>query len=268
MSNEKNNKMDKKTLNKVFWRWMLGMQCCWNYEKMQGLGYCFSILPALRKIYPDKKDLTEATKNHMQFFNTSLNTGTLILGSNIALEEEKGLEAKEAVAAIKTGLMGPLAGVGDTVTSVIPNTVIGSIGGYMAMQGNYIGIFLWFALFVVRTSLIKLLFNIGYNEGSKLVEKIGTTLSKLTNAANILGLTVVGGLISSVINSKLAYEYVNGNVTMKLQEIADQVMPGLVPVMLVGFTYWLLGRKKMTSTKAIFILMLLGIVLFNLKILA
>ena len=61
-----NKKITKKDLNKVFLRWLLGLQCCWNYEKMQGLGFCYSILPALKKIYPNKEELKEATENHMQ----------------------------------------------------------------------------------------------------------------------------------------------------------------------------------------------------------
>lgn len=92
-------------------------------------------------------------------------------------------------------------------------------------------------------------------------------LKNVTEAANILGITVVGALVPSVINAKFAFEWQNGEVVFKLQEIADKVLPGLAPVALVGFTYWLLGRKKMTSTKAIFILMALGIILHNLKIL-
>lgn len=263
-----NKKITKKDLNKVFLRWLLGLQCCWNYEKMQGLGFCYSILPALKKIYPNKEELKEATENHMQFFNTNGTVGAVILGATVALEEEKGLEAREAIAAIKTGLMGPLAGVGDTVFGVIPNTVIGSIASYMALQGNFIGIFLWGGFFVLRTIFIRYLVGAGYKQGTRLVESLGGMLSKITDSANILGMTVVGALVPSVINSKLSYEFTNGEVVMKLQEIADKIMPGLVPVCLVGFTYWLLGRKNMTSSKAIFILMVLGVILFNLKILA
>ena len=109
---------------------------------------------------------------------------------------------------------------------------------------------------------------LGYEKGSMLVGSIGGLLKNLTEAANILGITVVGALVPSVLNAKFALEWQNGEVLFSLQEIADKIMPGLAPVAIVGFTYWLLGRKKMTSTKAIFILMGLGIVLYNLKILA
>ena len=262
------NKVDKKTMKSVFRRWLFGVHTCWNYEKMQGLGFCYAMIPALKKIYKDDKEgLKEAVQNNMQFFNTNASTGSAIVGAAIALEE-KGPEAREAVTAIKTGLMGPLAGVGDTLFVVLPNTVIGSIAAYMALEGQPIGIFLWIAFNILRLFCMSKFMTLGYEKGSMLVGSIGGLLKNLTEAANILGITVVGALVPSVLNAKFALEWQNGEVLFSLQEIADKIMPGLAPVAIVGFTYWLLGRKKMTSTKAIFILMGLGIVLYNLKILA
>jgi PTS system mannose-specific IID component len=69
---------------------------------------------------------------------------------NIALEEQTGLAGKDAVGGIKTGLMGPLAGIGDTLFFVIPTTIIGSVASYLALQGTRWGLFSgycspWFA---------------------------------------------------------------------------------------------------------------------------
>lgn len=262
------NKVDRKTMKSVFRRWLFGVHTCWNYEKMQGLGFCYAMIPALKKIYKDDKEgLKEAVQHNMQFFNTNASTGSAIVGAALALEE-KGPEAREAVTAIKTGLMGPLAGVGDTLFVVLPNTVIGSIAAYMALEGQPIGILLWIAFNILRLFCMSKFMTLGYEKGSMLVGSIGGLLKNLTEAANILGITVVGALVPSVLNAKFALEWQNGEVLFSLQEIADKIMPGLAPVAIVGFTYWLLGRKKMTSTKAIFILMGLGIVLYNLKILA
>ena len=262
------NKVDRKTMKSVFRRWLFGVHTCWNYEKMQGLGFCYAMIPALKKIYKDDKEgLKEAVQHNMQFFNTNASTGSAIVGAVLALEE-KGPEARQAVTAIKTGLMGPLAGVGDTLFVVLPNTVIGSIAAYMALEGQPIGIFLWIAFNILRLFCMSKFMTLGYEKGSMLVGSIGGLLKNLTEAANILGITVVGALVPSVLNAKFALEWQNGEVLFSLQEIADKIMPGLAPVAIVGFTYWLLGRKKMTSTKAIFILMGLGIVLYNLKILA
>ena len=262
------SKLDKKTINSVFKRWLFGVHTCWNYEKMQGLGFCYAMIPALKKIYKDDEEgLKEAVQHNMQFFNTNASTGSAIVGAALALEEQ-GPQAREAVTAIKTGLMGPLAGVGDTLFTVLPNTVIGSIAAYMALEGQPIGIFLWIAFNILRLFCMHKFMTLGYEKGSMLVNSIGGLLKNLTEAANILGITVVGALVPSVLNAKFALEWQNGDVLFSLQDIADKIMPGLAPVAIVGFTYWLLGRKNMTSTKAIFVLMGLGIVLFNLKILA
>jgi len=55
---------------------------------------------------------------------------------------------------------------------------------------------------------------------------------------------------------------------MQLQSIFDQIMPFMIPAALVGLIYWLLGKKKMTSVKAIWLVLFLGIILYNLKLLA
>lgn len=136
----------------------------------------------------------------------------------------------------------------------------------MALEGNPIGIFLWIAFNFLRLFCMKKFMKIGYEQGSKLVGSIGGMLKNITEAANILGITVVGALIPSVINLKFNFEWQNGEVLFKLQDIADKIMPGLAPVAAVAFTYWLLGRKGMNSTRVIFILMALGIVLHNLKV--
>ena len=52
-----NTALSQKTLNKVFWRWYFWGQIGWNYEKMQGSGYCYAMMPALKEIYTNEDDL-------------------------------------------------------------------------------------------------------------------------------------------------------------------------------------------------------------------
>lgn len=259
MNNEK--KLDKNDINKVCWRWILNGESGWTYEKMQGLCYAYSMMPALKKIYEDEEELNIAIKNHLQFFNCNPTTAQFVLGANLAIEEESGAQGKEAVAAIKTGLMGPLAGVGDTLFGVIWETVLGSVAAYMALQGNYFGVIIWIIAGLAKLLISKAFINIGYREGVKLVENIGGKLKHITEGANILGLTVIGALIPTVIGLKVSYVYQQGDVSMNIQEILDQIMPGLIPVVLVAFVYWILGKKKMTSTKAIILLIAISILI-------
>lgn len=101
-----NYKLTKEDFNQINKRSILTFQWGWNYERMQGSSYLYIILPQLRKMYGDgTPELKEMMKTHTQFFNTSNFFHTIITGIDLALEENEGLEAKDAVNGVKTGLM-------------------------------------------------------------------------------------------------------------------------------------------------------------------
>lgn len=253
------SKISLQDIKKVRYRWLLLGEAAWNYEKMQGLGYCYSMIPVLKKLYPDEADMKKALQTHLQFFNTHQEFAEIILGIDIAMEEKEGAASLEAVSAIKTGLMGPLAGIGNTLFGVIANTIFFSVGSYMALEGNPIGIFLYLIWGVVRVIMRGYFIRIGYREGTKLIENLGDKMNRVTEAASILGLTVVGALIPSVVSANVPFVFKSGEVEMELQAILNQIMPGLIPVLLVLLVYTLLNRKGMTSFKAIIFVMILGI---------
>ena len=255
-----NEPITKQDIKKVRYRWLLLGEAAWNYEKMQGLGYCFSMIPVLKKLYPEQEDMKKALNTHLQFFNTHQEFAEIILGIDIAMEEKEGIEALEAVSAIKTGLMGPLAGIGDTLFGVIANTIFFSIGSYMALEGNPIGIIMYLIWGCIRVALRGQFIRIGYREGTKLIQNLGDKMNRVSEASCILGLTVVGALIPSVVNANVPFVFKSGEVKMELQNILNQIMPSLIPVLLVALVYTLLNRKGMTSFKAIIFVMILGIV--------
>lgn len=251
---------------KVFWRFYFFGQAGWNYEKMQGLGYYYSMYPLIDGLYSDIEQKKEISIVQSQFFNTNVNVAPIILGIDTALQTEKKIEAKDTISSIKTGLMGPLAGIGDTLFYVIPSTIIGSIASYMALEGNPTGVILWIVYGFAKLAIIRAFFSMGYKEGTKLVSELGEKLKKITDAANILGMTVLGGLIPAVVQANFALEFKKGDVEISIQELSDQILPGLAPLLVVFLTYWLLGRKNMNSTRVTLLLMVLGILTFNLKI--
>lgn len=128
-------------------------------------------------------------------------------------------------------MMGPLAGIGDTLFHVIPSTIIGSIASYMALEGSPLALVLWIFFGLLRMFCMKNFFSLGYREGAKIVSEIGNRLKKITKAANILGITVIGALIPSVVNARFAYEFSWGEVSISVQELADQdhAVPGPHP---------------------------------------
>lgn len=109
---------------------------------------------------------------------------------------------------------------------------------------------------------------IGYREGAKLVDSVSGTMQKATEMATMIGLTVVGALVATVVSAKTTFVFTNGGLSVDIQtKILDQIMPSMIPLALVAMTYWLLGRKKLNSTRVIFILLGLSIILYNLHIL-
>ena len=269
----KTNKFTKQELHKIHFRWIWQSQIGWNYERMQGLGYLSSMLPAIEKLYGDNPELkAKALKVHSQFFNTQPAMGDIILGIDLAIEEQNPTEQGiETAAAVKTALMGPFAGIGDTMFSMITGAVFGSIAASMAIEGSPIGIAVWTAWFVfVLFGIRPKFFDLGYTQGIKLVTSMSGAMNALTEAASVLGLTVIGAMVASMIKFPLAEIVVKigtsstGEELIKsfpLQTYADSFMPALFPALLTALCYWLLGKKWMNSNKLIVAVVLLAIVL-------
>lgn len=264
MNSNNNELVTKKDLNTAFWRWNLGSQMSWNYETMQSGGVVLALGPILRKLYPNDDDYKEALESHFTFFNTNPWIGNIIIGATIAVEEthneQNKNEIRETVASIKTGLMGPLAGIGDAVLFVIPMTIFGALAGYMAKDGSPLGILFGLAYCIACLFVRKWMLVMGYKQGNKFVTSLAGQLKSLTNSASILGLMVVGGLISTTVTVKIPMVFKTGSVKVGLQDTLNQVCPNLVPALLVVLVYWLLGKKNFTSTKAIVLILILAFI--------
>ncbi|MEE1525050.1 MAG: PTS system mannose/fructose/sorbose family transporter subunit IID, partial [Lacticaseibacillus paracasei] len=145
-SNKPTYKLTDKDFRQINRRSLFGFQLGWNYERMQGSGYLYTILPQLRKIYGDgTPELKKVMKTHTQFFNTSNFFNTIITGIDLAVEEKEGIAGEETVAGIKTGLMGSFAAIGDSIFAALIPAIFGAIAAQMATQGNPVGVFIWIA---------------------------------------------------------------------------------------------------------------------------
>lgn len=259
-------KLTKADITQVYRRNLFGLQLGWNYEKMQGLGYSFVIMPALKRLYKNNPEaMKRALKLHLGFFNTTPAMSHLIVGADMAMENEFGVENESAIVGLKTGLMGPFAGVGDTLFIAIYRAIVFSIASYLALSGQAIGLIIPI-LTCLGVLWVRYQFtNIGYRQGVKLATGFASQMKVFTEGAAVLGLTVVGALIPSVISYKLNLSYTMGEVTLVVQDMLDKILPGLIPICIVGLSYWLLGKKKMNSTRLIFVLIALGMLLGNLQ---
>ncbi|MGT2911614.1 PTS system mannose/fructose/sorbose family transporter subunit IID [Streptococcus cameli] len=255
-----NYKLTKADFNQINKRSLFTFQWGWNYERMQASGYLYIILPQLRKMYGDgTPELKEMMKMHTQFFNTSNFFHTIITGIDLALEENEGVASKDAVAGIKTGLMGPFAPIGDSIFGSLVPAIMGSIAAGMAVEKNPVGILLWVAVAIAYDIFRWKQLEVAYREGTKLVTTMRDQLTAIVDAASVMGVFMVGALIATMINFELSLDISTGVKTINVQDLMNQIFPRLVPAIFTGFVYWLLGRKGMTSTKAIFILIAIAI---------
>lgn len=267
MSEQK--KVTKKDLFWVFIRSFFH-QASWNYERMQALGYCFDMIPIIKRLYTTKEERKQALKRHLEFFNTHQFMMAPILGVTAAMEEEKANGAPiddASINAVKIGLMGPLAGVGDPIFLGTLRPILAALGATIALTGSIVGPLLFFVLFnVVRLAVLWYGVHYGYKKGINIITDIaGNKLRKLTEGAAILGLFVMGALVSkwTVMNVPLVISSVPGAdgtmVITTVQNILDQLMPGLLPLLLT-FLCMKLINKKVNTVWIIFGLFALGIV--------
>jgi len=275
-------KITKSDLHSAYWRSFFDMASI-NYERFQTLGYLFSLQKVLKKLYADDKEgLTRACVRHMEMFNTMPLFIPAILGTTIAIEEkvanseegEDTAELEESINNIKVGLMGPFAGIGDSLGWGTVRPVLASVGAAMALGGSVLGpIF-----FLVMWNLFNFSFRYftliyGYNKGTSMMRDIKTSniIEKISTGASILGLMVLGVLVASWINIKtvleLTVEGPDGPVVTNIQAVLDGLIPGLLGL---GLTMLLVAmmRRKWTTTRLIVLIFVAALILFLAKIAA
>lgn len=246
-------KITKKILNKVFWRTQAS-QFAHNYERMQSLSltYCFN--PVLEELYKDapKEERVHALQRHLEYFNTHPLAIPFILGISAALEETTTEDQKDSVVAIKTSLMGPFAGLGDSMLNLTWYPIAGSIGASMCVgNGSLIGPLVMFIMINALYWPIKY-FGIhwGYSKGMQLIENGGVKIfDRLSNLANVLGVMVVGGLIPSTVKlaTGLQFKFSEGD-PLVIQTQLDKVMPCILPVLLTFICYKLIKKGQGKNT--------------------
>lgn len=274
--------LTKKDRMSVAWRSTF-IQGSWNYERMQNGGWCYSMIPAIKKLYKTKEDQSAALKRHLEFFNTHPYVASPILGVTLALEEDRanGSEVDDvAIQGVKVGMMGPLAGVGDPVFWFTVRPMLGALGASLAMGGSILGPIIFFVAWnLIRWAFMWYTQEFGYKAGSKITEDLsGGVLQDITKGASILGMFVLAALVQRWVSIsfkpnvsrvpldkgayvewdqlpagaegiKMAFEEVaSGKAltdikTVTLQQNLDDLIPGLVPLLLTFFCMWLLKKK-------------------------
>ena len=289
--------LSKSDRQKVWWRSQF-LQGSWNYERMQNLGWAYSLIPAIKKLYTKKEDQAAALERHLEFFNTHPYVAAPIMGVTLALEEERanGTEIDDAaIQGVKIGMMGPLAGIGDPVFWFTVRPILGALGASLAASGNIIGpLLFFFGWNAIRMAFLWYTQEFGYKAGSEITKDMsGGILKDITKGASILGMFILAVLVQRWVSINFTVNlpgkqlaegaYINfpeGPVTgaelkgilgqalggLSLDKIQPQTLqgqlnaliPGLMGLLLTFLCMWLL-KKKVSPIAIILALFAVGI---------
>ena len=201
--------LSKSDRQKVWWRSTF-LQGSWNYERMQNLGWAYSLIPAIKKLYTKKEDQAAALERHMEFFNTHPYVAAPIIGVTLALEEERANGAAiddAAIQGVKIGMMGPLAGIGDPVFWFTVRPILGALGASLAASGNILGPIIFFIAWnAIRMAFLWYTQELGYKAGSEITKDMsGGILQDITKGASILGMFILAVLVERWVSIKFIF---------------------------------------------------------------
>lgn len=238
---------------KFFWRsW--NIQASWNYERQMNMGFLYGISPILDEIYKDPKDeelKKEAYKRHMAFYNCTPQTSAFALGLSAAMEEQYYEDREnfnpESINAMKTSLMGPLSGIGDSFFQGTIRILAFGLGINLAQQGSILGPILAMLISFVPSYVVTYYGGkIGYLMGNKYLSKLYNEglMDKVMYVCSIVGLMVIGSMMASMIGIVTPLTF---NETLVLQDVLNGIIPQIIPLSLTFLLYWLIKKKVATG---------------------
>lgn len=269
MSEAKDRKsLTKQDLFKSYMLWISMTQATYSYERLQAPGFVSAMMPAIERLYGDDPEARkEMTKRHMEFFNTEpWLTGPGVVGITLSMEEERanGLPITgEDISGIKTSLMGPMAGIGDTLRQGTLIPIIGSIAITLGLSGNFIGpVFYMAATLGINYVLSYIFFKFAYNKGKEGIQDVFASgqLEKFMTLATTIGAIAIGGLAATTVKVSSTLVFNLGKNSLSVQSLLDKILKNILPLGAIYLAYYLLQKKKMSSSKVLLILIAVAVV--------
>ena len=225
------------------WLRLLFLQSSWNYQRMQGLGFLFALLPGLQRLCPPE-ELAKACLRHAGYFNTHPYLAPLVVGAVLKLEEERAAQGDDRSIDIndfKEIVAAPYAAIGDALFWGGLRPLVAAVALFFAIKG-----IIWTPLiFLLLYNLIPFWFRVvffeyGYRHGLKSVDfmqehKLADWAIHTKEAAVVM----LGGLCAFLVFSHLVEHQV-------------PTWPGLlvlIPMILLGLG----ARRGMSTLLLIFI---------------
>ncbi|MFI3172433.1 MAG: PTS system mannose/fructose/sorbose family transporter subunit IID [Eubacteriales bacterium] len=262
-------KLSKKDVFMAYLKWTFFSHSNYNYERLQGSGMLQSMSHLPEKLYPgNQEEQQKFMKRHMSFYNTEPHFGGIVNGMVIAMEEERANGAEltdDAINSVKTGLMGPMAGIGDTLWQGTLQPILLAVGISMAAAGSVMGAGVYaFLMFAIMTGIGYYMYMTGYKTGKNGVEAImsGGKMKQLIAAASIMGATVLGSLTASYVAVQSSLVLTIDETELALQtDVLDQLLLGILPLAVTLGTLYLLKNRQMKATHVMLVLAIVGGVL-------
>jgi len=245
-------KLTKRDIRNIFFR-SLALEANFNFETWQNTGFVFTIIPALKRLYTNKDDMAKALKRHLQLFNTSPYGSTLVFGITAAMEEQNSRDPDfdaESISTVKLGLMGPLAGVFDSLFWGTFKVIAAGAGISLAIKGNPLGPVIFILIFNIPHLLLRYnLTFLGYNAGTRFLRSLAKSnlMDKLTTGASILGLMVVGAMPATLMAITTPITIGSSKSAITVQGILDQIVPAVIPLGLTFLVYYFVRRNVKTT---------------------
>lgn len=259
--------LTKKEINQTHLYWWLAAETNNSYERLQALSFCAALARNLKKIYPDKEEYALALQRHIEFFNTEGTIGSSIVGIALAMEEERqktGNVSGQMITNIKVGLMGPIAGIGDTLIHGMTKSIILALACTFALEGNPVAVVIPPIFAVIVFTVGRYMCRLGYFTGKDAIPKLlkSGSMNSIITAASVLGLFMMGALASNYVkvSTPLALTLSSTGTVISLQENLNKILPGILQLGVIFAIYSYLKRKRQNYVLLIVSILVLSIV--------
>ena len=246
-------KVGRKELMSVFWR-SFTINASYQYERQMNQGFVYSMIPVINKLYDKKEDRAEALERHSEFFNVTPMVSPLVMGITAAMEEVNANDDQfdpTSITSVKSALMGPLSGIGDSVFWGTLRPLAAGIACSLALAGNAVAPVLFYVLFNVFNVACRYfgLFK-GYELGTSLLSKMAASgvIQKVFLGAGIVGMLVIGAMVSSMVSVNLALAIGEGDSAIMLNDVINGIMPKMLPLLVTLLLYKLIRKGFKVNT--------------------
>ncbi len=191
----------QKDLFRIFIR-SFYIQASWNYQRMINLGFCYSILPILDKLYKNVEDRSKFLQRHLEFFNAHPYFASFALGATARLEEQNLIEhwpSEKPITMLKARLCGPLGAIGDKLFWRTVRPLVAIIGVLVTLFYGIAGPIVLIVLYNIPHIYLRYYGVVkGYALGFDIVRELSKRkFEKYSNYLQLTGVIVIGLFIGS-----------------------------------------------------------------------